>query len=172
MDRALPAWGSPCADGKMSDPSSSRPSRDHAAEAKGNGMIDHFLAGGAREAATPSTAIRELREIGRIAVGLGLLALVVGILSLRAVERERRSRGARPSGSSWPRCRRANASCAQGDVVERVDGRVPASLAEVEREVASHRPAILLVRRGGREVALAERWRERRARGRWDTRSC
>lgn len=110
----------------------------------------------ARSSAAPSTAIRELREIGRIAVGLTVLALVCGLLSLHAVERERRthvaSRGivvaAVPPGERVLRV---------GDVVERVDGRVPASLAEVEREMASRHPAILLVRRGGREVALAER---------------
>ncbi|MBW6530732.1 PDZ domain-containing protein [Sphingomonas citri] len=44
-----------------------------------------------------------------------------------------------------------------GDLVERIDGRAPATLAEVQREMATHPLVKLVVRRGARDLPIEVR---------------
>lgn len=102
--------------------------------------------------------MNELRQIGRAASGLALLALLAGALAFHTLHVEQH-RGAPRTGvtlaggmpvvTSVPD---RDAGVQVGDVVEAIDGRPPRSLAQVEQAMASERPAAFRVRRDGREL--------------------
>jgi S1-C subfamily serine protease len=102
--------------------------------------------------------MNELRQIGRAASGLALLALLAGALAFHAMHAEQHHGAMRtavtlaagmPVVTSVPD---DAAGLQVGDVVEAIDGRPPRSLAQVEQAVASEHPAAFRVRRDGRDV--------------------
>ncbi|WP_375272586.1 PDZ domain-containing protein [Sphingomonas sp.] len=103
--------------------------------------------------------MNDLRFIRRAAQLLAMLALLGGALALRALHANRgvdgTAAGATLTGS-LPVVTSLKAHGAAdraglrvGDVIERVDGRVPQSLAQVERTMASGQHTELAVRRAG-----------------------
>ena len=104
-------------------------------------------------------AVNELRLIRRAAQVLAVLALLVGSLALRALHADRMvdgtTAGATLTGflpvvtSLKAHGAADRAGLRVGDVIERVDGRVPQSLAQVERTMASGHHTKLAVRRDG-----------------------
>lgn len=106
----------------------------------------------------------ELRLIRRLAEALALLALLAGALALHGFRADR-STGAAVTGATLTGMAPVvtslkdggaadRAGLRVGDVIERVDGRVPGSLAQVEDAMASRHHADLAVRRDGHMVAV------------------
>jgi S1-C subfamily serine protease len=102
--------------------------------------------------------MNELRQIGRAASGLALLALLAAALAFHAIHVEQHGgamRGAVTSAGGMPVVTSVpdrDAGVQVGDVVEAIDGHPPRSLAQVEAAMASTHPAAFCVRRGGREL--------------------
>jgi S1-C subfamily serine protease len=118
--------------------------------------------------------MNDLRRLGRMAMGLTLLALLAATVALHGLHAQRIAAEARLGATiaagggrgagGWPvltSLRRggpaADAGLAVGDVVEAVDGHPTGSLAELDRAVASGDPAAMRVRRGRREIAVTIR---------------
>jgi S1-C subfamily serine protease len=111
--------------------------------------------------------MRELRLLGRAASGLAILALLLAALALHGLRAHPAGAppmlgatlaGPVPVVTSLREGGRADrAGLHVGDVVEAVDGRDPASLAEVERQMASGTPVGLRVRRGADRIAITVR---------------
>ncbi len=127
--------------------------------------------------------MNDLRRLGRMAMGLALLALLAAAVALHGLRAQRIAAEARLGATiamgvagamgaagggrgtgGWPvvtSLRRggpaADAGLAVGDVVEAVDGHPTGSLAELDRAVASGDPAAMRVRRGRREIAVTIR---------------
>jgi S1-C subfamily serine protease len=118
--------------------------------------------------------VNDLRLLGRVALGLALLALLAAALALHGLRAQRiavqarlgatfagaagRTGGGHPVVTSLRHGGRAAAAgLAVGDVVEAVGGRATGSLAELDRAVASGAPAAMRVRRGAREIGVVVR---------------
>jgi S1-C subfamily serine protease len=113
--------------------------------------------------------MNDVRLLGRIALGLAVLALIAAALALHGLRAQRIAAQARlgatfagtggyPVVTSLRRNGPAEeAGLAVGDMVEAVDGRPTGSLAELDRAVASGTVAEMRIRRGRREIAVTVR---------------
>ncbi len=116
--------------------------------------------------------MNDVRLLGRIALGLAVLALIAAALALHGLRAQRIAAQARlgatfagagrtggyPVVTSLRRDGPAeDAGLAVGDMVEAVDGRPTGSLAELDRAVASGTAAEMRIRRGHREIAVIVR---------------
>jgi len=111
--------------------------------------------------------VNDLRLLGRLALGLALLALMAAAVALHGLRAQRIAAeaalgatlaGGRPVVTSLRSGGLADhAGLEVGDVVEAVDGHPTRSLAELDHAVASGTPAGLRIRRGTREIAVMVR---------------
>ncbi len=110
--------------------------------------------------------MNELRQIGRAASAMALLALLAAALALHALRDAHAGplhaaatlAGSVPVVTSLQGGGAADrAGLRVGDVVEAIDGRAPRSLADVERVMASGKATALRIRRDGRELDVTLR---------------
>lgn len=109
--------------------------------------------------------MNELRLIRRAAGSLALLALLVAALALHTLHAERDA-GTPLAGPASPgvapivtALRPGGAADRAGlrvvDVVERIDGRIPKSIADAKGAMASGRPTDVMIRQDGHIIDLA-----------------